>query len=202
MKLRKRVLTVVGLCGLMSNLLHADVRQTLLELLPGIFNSRGGDTTRQMKAAAVFFLSFFFGPFVLGSLTLYLTRLLDAALPTVSTSQAPLTRPARARPTVTPAPPPRPSPQIMLLSTHCQVVVSHSRFIFSGVGWVEGGGWVAAIALITRCRFTRLCIIVFFSLSLPTGGGRGQSRYHPIISLTATCQNRVAGNRCAEMRRC
>lgn len=62
MKPRTRVLTVVGLCGLMSNLLHADVRQTLLELPPGIFNSRGGDTTRQMKAAAVFFsfLSFFF----------------------------------------------------------------------------------------------------------------------------------------------
>lgn len=26
-----------------------------------------------------------------------------------------------------------------------------------------------------------------------SGGGRGQNRYHPIISLTATCQNQVAG---------
>lgn len=46
--------------------------------------------------------------------------------------------------------------------------------------------------LITDCCFTRLCIIVFVACG-GSGGGRGQSRYHPIISLTATCQNRVAG---------
>lgn len=69
----------------------------------------------------------------------------------------------------------------MLLSTHSQVVVSHFRFIFRGV-----------IVLITDCCFTRLCIIVFVACG-GSGRGRGQSRYHPIISLTATCQNRVAG---------
>lgn len=102
------------------------------------------------------------------------------------------------RPTVTHPPPnpPPPSPQIMLLSTHCQVVVSHSRFIFSG-SWAAAAG--ARDCVDNTAAVSLDCASSFFFFP-SSGGGRGQSRYHPIISLTATCQNRVAGNRCAEMR--
>lgn len=49
MKLRKRaVVTVLQLCGLMSNLLHGDVRQTAAGAVVDIFNLRGG-TTRATK---------------------------------------------------------------------------------------------------------------------------------------------------------
>lgn len=68
----------------------------------------------------------------------------------------------------------------MLLSTHSQVVVTHLQIHIPEV-----------IVLITDCCCTKLCIIVFLACG-GSGGGRGQNCYHPIISLTATCQNRVA----------